>query len=98
MSNRIDQGGFIHYDGVVNGRRFCGNTGHRDKKQAALWVADFKAKVRREMANEAIGIRPEVTLSCLALLKEWLAHHRGKHAKNVKADPCQGNPGILYMS
>ncbi|WP_316410541.1 hypothetical protein [Mesoterricola sediminis] len=55
MSNRIDQGGFIHYDGVVNGRRFCGSTGHRDKKQAAIWVADFKVEVRRERANEAIA-------------------------------------------
>ncbi|BDU78071.1 hypothetical protein METESE_30290 [Mesoterricola sediminis] len=54
-SDRIDQGGFIHYDGVVNGRRFCGSTGHRDKKQAAIWVADFKAEVRRERANEAIA-------------------------------------------
>jgi hypothetical protein len=38
------------------------------------------------MANEIIGIKPEVTLTCQALLQEWLAHHSGKHARNVKAD------------
>lgn len=86
MSNRINKEGYIHYDIVINGRRFCGNTGHKDKKLASTWVADFKARIRREMANEAIGIRPEVNATCEALLKEWLSHHNGKHASNVKAD------------
>jgi integrase len=86
MSRRIDQEGYIHYDIIISGKRFCGNTGHKDKKQATIWIADFKAKIRREMANEIIGIKPEVTLTCQALLQEWLAHHSGKHARNVKAD------------
>ena len=86
MSSRIDREGYIHYDMVISGKRFCGNTGHRDKKQATIWIADFKAKVRREMANEIIGIMPEVTLTRQTILQEWLAHHSGKHARNVKAD------------
>lgn len=86
MSSRIGKEGYIHYDVVIKGKRFCGNTGHKDKKQAATWIADFKAKIRREMANEVIGIMPEVTITCEVLIKEWLCHHNGKHAKNVKAD------------
>ncbi len=91
MSSRIDREGHINYDIIIPGRRFCGNTGHRDKTQAATWIADFKAKIRREMANEVIGIKPEVTLTCQALLHEWLAHHAGKPVRNVKAE----NPSIL---
>ncbi|MBP1627341.1 MAG: integrase [Holophagaceae bacterium] len=86
MSKRIDSQGYIHYDVVVNKKRFCGNTGHKDKRLAAIWVSDFKAKVRREMANEVLGFRPEVTLTCEALLGEWLAHHGGKHARNIRSD------------
>jgi integrase len=86
MSSRVDRDGYVHYDTVIKGRRFCGNTGHKDKKQAAIWISDFKAKIRREMANEVIGVKSEVTLTCPNLLQEWLGHHAGKHARNVKAD------------
>jgi len=86
MSRRIDREGYIHYDIVITGRPVLWQYRHKDKKQAAIWIADFKAKIRREMANEIIGIKPEVTLTCQALLQEWLAHHSGKHARNVKAD------------
>jgi len=86
VSKKIDRDGFIHYDIVINKQRFCGNTGQKDKKKAAVWIADFKAKVRREMANEVIGIKPEVCLTCETLFRDWLNHHNGKHAVNVSGD------------
>ena len=78
--------GFFHYDCVVNKKRYCGNTGLKNKRQAKTWVLDFKANLRRDECNHKLGIKTDPTFTCEFLLTDWLSNHKGKHAKNVKAD------------
>ena len=85
MGYRVGKDGFILFDCRVNKKRYSGSTGQKNKRLAKIWVDDFKAQQRREDAENQTRLLP-ANVTCEVLLEQWLQHHGGSHARNVKAD------------